>query len=96
MPKHDILAIGASAGGVEALQALVCRLPLDLPAVVVVRTYPRTRRTQCRSSPGGYIAAPYHHLLAERMDSDVREQLRREARERESEAERVNEVLRGL
>lgn len=33
---HDIIAIGASAGGVQALQELVAGLPPDLPAAVFV------------------------------------------------------------
>jgi two-component system chemotaxis response regulator CheB len=36
LPGHDIIAIGASAGGVEALVALVRDLPPDLPAAVFV------------------------------------------------------------
>ena len=36
MPGHDIITIGASAGGVEALGALVAGLPVDLPASVFV------------------------------------------------------------
>jgi len=34
--KHDIIAVGASAGGVEALSALARDLPGDLPASVFV------------------------------------------------------------
>ena len=33
---HDIIVIGASAGGVEALQLLLRELPRDLPAAVFV------------------------------------------------------------
>jgi two-component system chemotaxis response regulator CheB len=36
LTNHDIIVIGASAGGVEALQALVRDLPPDLPAAVFV------------------------------------------------------------
>jgi two-component system chemotaxis response regulator CheB len=36
MPGHDIIVIGASAGGVEALTELVRGLPGDLPAAVFV------------------------------------------------------------
>lgn len=34
MPGHDVIAVGASAGGVEALIALVSKLPADLPAAI--------------------------------------------------------------
>jgi two-component system chemotaxis response regulator CheB len=42
MPK-DIVVIGASAGGIEALRVLVGRLPADLPAslFLVVHTSPQ-------------------------------------------------------
>lgn len=36
MPTHDIIVIGASAGGVEAVTQLVKRLPKDLPASLFV------------------------------------------------------------
>lgn len=36
MPPHDIIVIGASAGGVEALTTLVCGFPASLPATVCV------------------------------------------------------------
>jgi two-component system chemotaxis response regulator CheB len=36
MARHDIFVIGASAGGVEALQVLVSGLPSDLPAAVFI------------------------------------------------------------
>jgi two-component system chemotaxis response regulator CheB len=34
--RHDIIVVGTSAGGVEALQTLAARLPADLPAAVFV------------------------------------------------------------
>ena len=36
MPGHDIIVIGASAGGVEALIEVVRAVPPDLPAAVFV------------------------------------------------------------
>jgi two-component system, chemotaxis family, protein-glutamate methylesterase/glutaminase len=36
MPSHDIVVIGASAGGVEALKAVASRFPASLPAAVFV------------------------------------------------------------
>jgi two-component system chemotaxis response regulator CheB len=42
---HDIIVIGASAGGVEALRRLALRLPRDLPAAVfvVLHVLPQSR-----------------------------------------------------
>jgi two-component system chemotaxis response regulator CheB len=36
MSGHDIVAIGASAGGVQALQGLISQLPGDLPAALLI------------------------------------------------------------
>ena len=36
MPNHDVVAIGASAGGNHALKSLVRALPADLPAALLV------------------------------------------------------------
>jgi two-component system, chemotaxis family, protein-glutamate methylesterase/glutaminase len=44
MPGHDIIVIGASSGGIEALIEVVARLPEELPAAVfvVVHISPRS------------------------------------------------------
>ena len=36
MPKRDVVVIGASAGGVEALRTLLSLLPVDFPAAIAV------------------------------------------------------------
>ena len=45
MTKHDIIVIGASAGGVEALMELVRGLPPDLPAAVLIVLHVARRGT---------------------------------------------------
>lgn len=46
MPGHDIIVIGASAGGVEALIELVAPLPPDLPAaILIVIHFPASSRS---------------------------------------------------
>ena len=36
MPGHDVIVIGASTGGVEALMQIARNLPANLPAAVLV------------------------------------------------------------
>jgi two-component system chemotaxis response regulator CheB len=45
MPNRDIIVVGTSSGGVEALQELARGLDPALPAavIVVMHTYPRSR-----------------------------------------------------
>lgn len=45
MANRDILAIGASAGGVEALSFLAKNFPRDFPAAIVVTIHLSTRRS---------------------------------------------------
>jgi two-component system chemotaxis response regulator CheB len=61
MARHDIVVIGASAGGVEVLQVLVSGLPSDFPAAVfiVLHTGVRghTRFPELLTRAGPLIAA---------------------------------------
>ena len=43
LAKHDIIVIGASAGGISAVKKIICGLPADLPAtlLVVIHMQPR-------------------------------------------------------
>lgn len=45
MPGHDIIVIGASAGGIEALLQLIAPLPKDLPAALFVVVHLSGRST---------------------------------------------------
>jgi two-component system chemotaxis response regulator CheB len=46
-PRRDVIVIGASAGGFEALTQLLSRLPRDLPAAVAITLH---RSPQARSN----------------------------------------------
>src|SRR4051794_34938522 len=39
MPNHDIMIIGASAGGLEALIAIIRSLPAEFPAALFIVTH---------------------------------------------------------
>ncbi len=39
--EHEVIAIGASTGGTEAIQAIVKRLPPDMPGTVIVQHIPQ-------------------------------------------------------
>lgn len=45
MPGHDIIVIGASAGGIEALIQLIAPLPENLPAALFVVVHLSARST---------------------------------------------------
>src|SRR5205807_1198979 len=72
MAGRDIILVGASAGGVEALKALVRGLPADLPAAVfvVLHVSPDSRsllpEILARSGP-----LPAAHALVESMPSNA-------------------------
>ena len=68
MPGHDIIVIGASAGGIPALAALVRGLPADLPAavfvVVHIPPYAVSRLPEILSRVGALPAAHAAHGMA--------------------------------
>jgi two-component system chemotaxis response regulator CheB len=77
VPKHDIIVIGTSAGGVEALSALVPTLPRRLPASVFVvlhltptansylpQILNRAGKLPCSQPEGGEPIVPGHIYVA--------------------------------
>src|SRR5262245_10943217 len=64
MPGHDIIVIGASAGGVPALRAVLGGVPADIPAAVFVALHGRPERAaqmaRLGSGMGPLPALPAH------------------------------------
>ena len=75
-PAFELLAVGASAGGPEAIEALLTRLPADAPPIVIVQHMPQTfvpllvRRLddicpmRVRIAAGGEVPAPGSAYIA--------------------------------
>jgi two-component system chemotaxis response regulator CheB len=59
MPKRDLIVIGTSAGGVEALKALFSNFPLDCPASIFV-VYPLSAHSPGRRQAGQSNPASRH------------------------------------
>ena len=57
-PVTQLVAIGASAGGIEALSALVATLPADFPAPIVVAQHLDPTPAQPPAGDPGAAAAP--------------------------------------
>ena len=56
VPQFDVVAIGASAGGIEALHAVVGALPVQFPAAVLIVQHMDPATRACW--PGCSGAAP--------------------------------------
>ena len=54
MANRDIVAIGTSAGGVEALLSLTKGLPRNLPASILLTIHVRGARLRCLTMPDYY------------------------------------------
>jgi len=62
--RFDAIAIGASAGGVAALRAVLARLPADLPVpVLIVLHLPRDRPSQISEAMDGICALPVREAI---------------------------------
>src|SRR5262245_36829378 len=48
MPKHDIIVVGTSSGGVDALRRLIAPLPRDLPAALFIVLHRPSESTSLR------------------------------------------------
>ena len=59
VPGRDIVVIGASAGGVEALRDLIARLPETLPSAVMVVLHLGRTTAFCRRSFSARVACPW-------------------------------------
>jgi two-component system, chemotaxis family, protein-glutamate methylesterase/glutaminase len=62
MANRDIVAIGASAGGVEALAFLIAKLPTPFPATILVTVHARTGDALRKGHI--FVAPPGYHLIA--------------------------------
>src|SRR5262245_61277443 len=64
MAFQDIIVVGASAGGVEALQQIVRHLPADFPAAIfVVSHFPATGISELPGILSRAGKLPAHHAV---------------------------------